>query len=217
LGQTSDDKLVVSLVDAREQRDDAYRAIGRYTVEFSMLVAGMREIMAGRITHEKQERGLIDLAFGALTAKQVADPFFAICRAGAELDDGELAIEKRLRKQVIEEIEERNKIMHGDWLVARWTREDLEAPTAALVRVKASNIEEPFKQENFTASQIDEICDRVIGLRNVVWEFGTICTEQWDHDPARGRPKERVRDALQIVDGTVVYRPGDRRVPWPPA
>ncbi|HEY5429897.1 MAG TPA: hypothetical protein VIK04_12335 [Solirubrobacteraceae bacterium] len=214
----SEPPAVVALGDAREQRDDAYCAIGRYTVEFSLLVAGMREIIALHTTDE-QKRDAAQLVLGSLMAQQVADPFFAICRAVGELDQDGQAIEKLLRKRVneeIEEIEERNRIMPGDWLTARWTREDFEAPTAARIRVSARNVKEPVQQGNFTVAEIDEICERVAALKNVVWEFGTICTKQWVHAPDSGRPEERVRDALHIVEGRVAYRLDDQRVPWPP-
>jgi hypothetical protein len=122
-----------------------------------------------------------------------------------------------LRIQVNDEITERNGIMHGDWLIARWTRDDLAAPNAALVRTNASNTKKPAtEQRNFKVTDIDEIAERVEALKNVVWEFGTICTAQWVHAPSSGRPKERVRDALHIVEGRVMYRLGDRQVPWPP-
>lgn len=211
----SERRDVVSLVDAREQRDDAYRAIGRYTVEFSLLVAGMREVITVHIA-DKQRSEAMQLALGSLTAQQVADPFFAVCRAVGELDSDEQPIEKLLRTHVNDEIEERNRIMHGDWFVARWARGDREAPTAARVRVSARNVRNPLQQDNFTVADIDVIGERVAALKNVVWEFGTICTRQWVHAPDRGRPEERVRDALRIVDGRVVYKPGDRQVPWPP-
>lgn len=211
-----DDKHGVSLVDASELRDDAYRAIGRYTVEFSLLVAGMRQIIAGHVATE-ETRELAYLALGSLMAQDIADAFFAICRAATDLDPDEQAIEKCLRtKQVKDEIEERNRIMHGDWLIARWTRDDFQAPTAARVRVSARNVKEPFQQRKFKVEEIDKLAERVGALKNIVWEFGTVCTEQWDHDPAKGRPKERVRDALEIVDGRVIAKPGDRTVPWPP-
>lgn len=210
-----DGPTVVGLVDAREQRNDAYRAIGRYTVEFSLLVAGMREIISVHLTEEQKPEAAL-LVLGSLTAQQVADPFFAICRAVGELDDDEQAIEKLLRKRVSEEVEERNRIMHGDWLIARWTRDDLKAPTVMRVRVSARNTKEPIQERRFTVAEIDDICERVAALKNVVWEFGTICTKQWVHAPGSGRPEERVRDALHIMDGQVAYQLGDRRVPWPP-
>jgi hypothetical protein len=134
----SEPPAVVGLVDAREQRDDAYRAIGRYTVAFSLLVAGMREIIAVHIA-DGQKRDVGELALGSLMAQQVADPLFAICRSVADLDRDEQAVEKCLREQVNEEIRERNRIMHGDWLIARWTRDDFKAPTAALVRVSVGH------------------------------------------------------------------------------
>jgi hypothetical protein len=77
----------------REQRDDAYRAIRRYTVAFSLLVSGMREIVAGSAAIG-EKRDLARLALGSLMAQQIADPFFAICRSVAELDAEEQKIEK---------------------------------------------------------------------------------------------------------------------------
>lgn len=78
-------------------------------------------------------------------------------------------------------------------------------PILAVARRYARDhrIKEPIKQENFTVAQIDELCERVAVLKNVIWEFGTICTEQWGHALDSGRPKERVRDALHIVEGRV--------------
>jgi hypothetical protein len=167
LAETSGEEHGVSLVDAREQRDDAYRAIGRYTVQFSLLAAGMREIIAEHIAGN--DKAAAQLAFGSLTAKQIADPFFAICRTAADLDTDEQKIEQCLRKHVNEAITERNRIMRGDWFIARWTRGDLAAPSAALVRVTPSNTKKPaVEQRNFKVADIDEIAERVGALKNVV-------------------------------------------------
>jgi hypothetical protein len=79
-----------------------------------------------------------------------------------------------------------------------------------LVRIKASRVGEPFEEvRNLTAEQIDEICLRVEQLAGIVWEFGTACTAQHAHDPARRYPKQRVREVLQIEGKDVVYRGGN--------
>jgi hypothetical protein len=200
---------VVSLVDVADQRDDAYRAIGRYTVQFSMLVAAMREILSQRIVGSgSTEQTLLELAFGSLTAQQVADPFFAMCRQISRFDKHERAIEKCLREQVNTEIRERNVIAHGDWLIARWIHPDTQAPSPTLVRAKAANVKKPFDSRDLTVGQIDDICKRVEALGLIVWEFGTICTKQHAYDPRLGHPEQRAGSALHIVDKRVVFRPG---------
>jgi hypothetical protein len=78
------------MADARAQRDDAYRAIGRYTVGFSLLVSNMRQILAQQIAGpEGPQRGLLDVAFGSLTAEPIAEAFFGMCRTVVHLDKGE--------------------------------------------------------------------------------------------------------------------------------
>jgi hypothetical protein len=188
---------VVQLVDVADQRDDAYRAIGRYTVQFSMLVAAMREILSQRLVEfGSTEETLLGLAFGSLTAQQIADPFFAMCRQIAEFDKNEQGIEKCLREQVNAEIRERNVIAHGDWLIARWIHPDAQAPSPTLVRAKAASVKKPFDFRDLTVDQIDGICERVEALGLVVWEFGTICTKQHAYDPRLGHPEQRVGNAL---------------------
>lgn len=200
----------IAIINVSAQRDEAFRAIGRYTVLFSMLVAGMRQIAAHRIAGQKSnERRLIDLAFGSLTAGPIADAFFGMCRELANLDKDERAIEKRLRKHVLEEINMRNDIAHGDWLIAEWAVGKEATPSPKLVRVKASRQNKPFAHDDLSVEQLDEIGTRVEALGDVVWEFGAICTGRYTQDPPR-----RVRDALEIDgNGRVVFKPGVERMP----
>jgi len=46
------------MTDAERQRqtDDAYRAVGRYMVEFSRLIGTMRRIVGRRLTLDRMER-----------------------------------------------------------------------------------------------------------------------------------------------------------------
>jgi hypothetical protein len=212
----SSEPRVVELVDSREQQDEAYRAIGRYMVVFSMLIASMRSLMIERLTEpETEAQDLIALAFGSSMAQQIADPFFAMCRAVTNLDESEAQIESLLRRHVNKEIEERNRMAHSDWLIARWTRGDIQVPTAARVLVKARS-KEPVQQVNYKPEQIDGLGERAELLRNVVWEFGSICLQRGTWNPREGYPTVRVRDSLQIEAGRVVYKPGDHSVPFPP-
>lgn len=202
-----DGDRITALLNVGEKRDNAYRAIGRYTVQFSVLVANMRTILAEEIAPSDSERQpLAELSLSSLTAGPMADAFFSVCRSVAQLDTAEQAIEKRLRRDVTDEWKRRNDIVHGDWLVAAWVRPGVEV-TPTLVRVKAARVDQPFASEDYTVERIDEICTTVEALANVVWEFGTVCTQQGAYDPELGRPATRVSDALRIDDdGRVVFR-----------
>jgi hypothetical protein len=202
----------IAVTHVAEQRDDAYRAIGRYVVQFSMLVAGMRQIMAHRIGGRGGERRtLIDLVLGSPTAEPIANAFFAMCRELTDLDGDEQAIEKRLRKEVLDACTTRNDIAHGDWLIAEWVAGDQETPSPQLVRVKASRQDEPVIQREFSVQEIDDLGTQLETLGNLVWEFGATCTGRYPELPPSSR---RVRDSLMIhSDGRVTYRPDAEHMP----
>jgi hypothetical protein len=206
---TNDAGRITALLDVGEKRDNAYRAIGRYTVQFSVLVANMRTILAEAIAPAGEDRQpRAELALSSLTAAPIADAFFGVCRSASQLDAAEQAIERRLRKHVAEECQRRNDIAHGDWLIAAWARPGVEV-TPTLVRVKAGRVAQPFALEDYTAERIDEICTTVEALAAVVWEFGSVCLHQDAYDPRLGRPATHVRDALQLDGaGRVVFRGG---------
>lgn len=206
----------MELVDVADKRDEIHRAIGHYMVTFSQLVSSMRELVIQRITEEGRERDLLVLALGMLEARTIAEPFFAICRAEYDFaSDGE-DIRKRLRSHVKEEIEERNRIAHADWGVARWSRGDGQAPIAERVLVKPDK-QEPIQRQRYNVGDIDKLCERAELLRNVVWEFGSICLQRGSYHPRRGFPLPKVSEALQIKDGRVVYLwLAGGEVPFPP-
>ncbi len=200
-------RQVVALRNVQAERDDAYRAIGRYTVQFSVLVANMRQILTGHLAGQSETpRELVDLSLSSLTAQPLADAFFGVCRAVSNFDADEEKIEKRLRKQVSDEITRRNNIAHGDWLVASWARPDTDPPNPTLVRVKANKIDKPLRAEDLTVGRIDAMGTEVEGTANAVWEFGTVCTKQDAYDLRLRRPATRVGNALKIEGGRVVFR-----------
>jgi hypothetical protein len=138
--------------DQQRAQDDVFRAIGRYTVHFAFLVGEMRESMGRRITGPVQwvsDRRLFDLVVGSLTAQPMADAFFGICRATTSLDKDEQAIEKLLRRHVLDEIKRRNDFAHGDWLPTSWQPEG--GPLSPSVyRIKPGSLDTPFSQLKLT-------------------------------------------------------------------
>jgi hypothetical protein len=185
--------------------DDTYKAIGRYVVLFSEIVANMRNLLATRIAgQEDDERDLVEFSFGGLTAEPTANAFFAACRALAEMDKGEQAIEACLRKAVLEEIKRRNDLLHGDWIVDEFGD---SGARAILHRVKAGSVKEPFRFSEYTAEQIEEMCAEADALRKVVFMFAHVALRPHGDDAYAWAPA-RIRDAFEILKGKVVFRPG---------
>jgi hypothetical protein len=202
--------IVRRLTRLHKERDDYYRAIGRYFVQFSLLIAFMRTLVIVKaVGSDKEGVDLLRLALGSATAQQVSDAFFAVCRTTAEpeFDKPEQDIEKCLReKQINAEIRWRNAFAHGDWMVPEWVREWSEnpqsavpeAPRAELFRVQHHK-PRPFAPHELTPEEIDRCGERVEALQVIAWEFGSICMHTEAHDPALGRPVVRVQDAFEIA------------------
>jgi hypothetical protein len=214
--------MVRRVTQLHGQRDDFYRAIGRYFVQFSNLIAFMRTLVAIKIVgRDSAAETLIRLSFGSLQAQQVADAFFATCRTAANpaLNTNELAIEKTLRENHINsEIRRRNVLAHGDWfvpaLVEEWSEGAIDDPPpdpkAALIRVRHHKID-PLQPEDLTVEDIDRDAERIEALHLLAWEFGAICLEVEHHAPTDGRPHVRVEDAFELTGGA-----NDRQVRFRP-
>ena len=101
---------------AAAERDEAYRAIGRYVVDFSIMIACMKMDMTARLaSRDDSNQILAAVAFGEAAAKHVSDAFFGMCRAVGGCDDGEAKIVNKLQDKVNDEITRRNDFAHGDW------------------------------------------------------------------------------------------------------
>jgi hypothetical protein len=201
------------------ERDDTYRALGRYVVEFSRLLWWMRKMVAEKIGN----RELVELTLGEVTASPIASAFFAICKHSApfEFDDDEQAIARTLSNAVADEITRRNDYTHGDWWIG-WGNEESGMSEPQLVRTKPTRKEGPVRTDLLAASTIELAAVRLVELRNLVGEFGFVCLQQWMYDPLTGlTPGQiiRVRDVF-AVEGTgagrrVIRRPdaqGDVRL-----
>lgn len=206
---------VVQVVSLRNQADASMRAIGMYFAEFSSLVALMRRMLTDQIAHDERSFKLLQLALGSLSPQQVADPFFAMCRAIGNLDQnsGEAKIASVLREQVNEEIKRRNRIAHGDWYMQGWAVvPDVPAEaTATLALVKASDKHDPFKYDTLSATTIEEYAHEVQKLEYLVTECGLRCIRQQIYDPAWGAEMPALQDVLEIVGSAKAQRVRFRR------
>ena len=80
-----------------KERDDAYRAIGRYVVKFSELIRKMRKIIASvYVAKDSADRRMVDLLMGEATAQPIANVFFELCHTMGELDENEESVWRAL-------------------------------------------------------------------------------------------------------------------------
>lgn len=157
------------------QRDDAYRAVGRYFVEFSRLIMHMRQAMARRLQHPNDPPLLSEVVIGETTAGPVIDSFFATCKMLNPLDGAEEKVCTNLRNQVIDANKMRNNFAHGDWWIgwAAGDAFDMEDPT--FQRIKPGRKVDVAQQSPLPTAEIDALSDDLARLRNLVGEFGAIC------------------------------------------
>src|SRR5581483_9489563 len=120
----------------RRQMDDAYRAVGRYVVEFSQLVGRMRNLLTGRLSGEDVPQAISELALGEATAHQMMVAFFGACRYLGGFDAAEAKVEAHLRNRVAHTIEKRNDVAHGDWWIGILRSDATDMIPPKLVRIR---------------------------------------------------------------------------------
>lgn len=136
---------------AERERDEAYRALGRYLVEFSRLVFRMRDAMEQRLQRPDDPPALIQFAFNDVSAAGIGHSFFAMCREVGDLDDEEEKIRELLFAEVVQKaIPERNRIAHGDWWVGLHDAES-GAPLAPAYTKTAAKKGEAFPLDTHAA------------------------------------------------------------------
>lgn len=156
------------------EKDDAYRAVGRWFVEFSRLLFHMRLCMEDRLG-QSDDPMLAKLALGEMTADPLANAFFGMCLHAVDLDDQEEKVAVRLRKEVRDEIGRRNDFAHGDWWIGFGVKEDGAGGDPALMRTKPSRKKDPWVTREVPITEIDERAEALHDLRQMVAEFGGIC------------------------------------------
>ena len=157
-----------------QELNAAYRAIGRYVVEFSLMVVCMKLDIADRIA-EGESRGLAQLVLGEAPAKQISDAFFSVCVSVGDLDERERRIVGKIRNRVDEEITRRNDFAHGDWFMALGPR-DIENPASlVLTRTKPSRRTSAASADGFSSADLDAVTDDVMKVRRWVLDVGDAC------------------------------------------
>ncbi|MGD0386498.1 MAG: hypothetical protein ABSB73_10220 [Solirubrobacteraceae bacterium] len=159
-----------------EEIREAHRAIGRYVVAFSEMVAELREQIARRISRD--EWPLANVALGYSGAMDISHVFFWLCREVGDLTDGENLIASALSKDLEQSIRTRNEIAHGNWLVGYIS---VQSPVGTvpprLIHIIPHQKKTPYKVQDLTPADIDELTDRLLALLTDIAEFGKLALD----------------------------------------
>ena len=151
---------------------EAHRAVGRYVVEFSQMVFAMQARMVRQLEHYGVPEDLSWIPFGGVAARDVTDQFFGMARTITPHDEEEDATATRLKTLVLEEVRRRNDVAHGEWLPIGFSIEDSAPFPLGAVRVKPDRKAGIF---DLISADLDKHSDAVVGLREMLWDYGTAC------------------------------------------
>lgn len=181
----------------QNERDDAYRAVGRYVVEFSRMIFFMRLGLEGELFGGN--RVLIDQLFEKASADKIRRLFFAVCKDKAKPDKSEKKIVDRLEARVRREVRRRNEFAHGDWWIGFGRKDDGTAGDPLVGRL--SQTKGGLKE--LPVAEIDQISSAVYELRQLVAEFGDICLGHWAVKVSADSPA-RIGDIFTLTDGVIL-------------
>lgn len=159
------------------EKDAGYRAIGRYVVAFSQMIAYMRRMIARHLTEgTPRPRSHVEMLLGDVGPKNVADSFFGLCRAAGELQGDELKVASRLQQRVMEANEFRTDVSHGDWTIGDFEGSDAERVLPPeLLRIKAGRREGmPAQSISITVDELNALTDDLWTLTMLLSDFGKL-------------------------------------------
>lgn len=184
-----------------QERDATYRAIGRYVVEFSLVVAYMQIDMIERICFETDTAPLAYLTLGEAPARQISDAFFAVCAAAGGCDKVELRILRKIQGRLNDEINRRNDFAHGDWFDALRPLDEANPATFVLTRMKPSRKTNPGSAKGYSSRDLEAAVAEVRLLASWVLDVGDALL--------RPHPTDRsLRDYFSLDENGAVTRSG---------
>jgi hypothetical protein len=203
-----------SVPPVSQERDDAYRAIGRYVTEFSQLIRVMRVAVAEYVAGDPTQMDIPEMMLGDQTARPITNVFFGVCRMVGNLDATESNVESKLRQEVLALTEERNDYAHGDWIVGEagfilpaTLPATFLASDPKLVRIRAARtVGTPRKTLSISIADLDAKTDNVQRMLQCVHEFGRLALglpvrRDDDGKQVMSRGEYRVRDVLVVEGG----------------
>lgn len=181
------------------ERDATYRAVGRYFISFSRLVAEMRRALGRRLDQPEYDSMMFEALFSELMAMSMSRAFFAACSMLAKppLDESERKIAKRLNAIVRVAIEDRNELAHGDWLLLRgWEPDAGLEPKLTRFRLTSGNPRPELV--DVSAPTLEKRSDALDRLNRLVREFGELCLPDPNATPPYGVGERFSLEAEQL-------------------
>jgi hypothetical protein len=198
-----------SEADRATQINGIYRALGRFTVEFSRMVDAMETGLYFTI-------GGNQLLLRSITAELTADPlrraWRSIMRQAIELSPQDVDVLAKLASEVSKVINLRNDWAHGTWFVGFGSEEG--ESQASLMRFKnlTKGLARPSQLESApTAAYIEQAATYTNVIAQAVQVFGTIVHIRQTTD-TKVRPSDRVR--IMRKDGHSEIQVSRNGVDW---
>jgi hypothetical protein len=166
------------------QVNDAYRALGRHVVKFSMLISRMRWLVSWRVAlHSTEPYNYAEMLFLEAAAGRISDVFFGLCQIIHKYDPDteELEVAGKLQAEVARAVKYRNRLAHGDWWVGYLhgseDPERIEDPAFTVLK-RLSKTDTHFAEDEFVpVADLDAKTDRLVELTALVTEFGYLALE----------------------------------------
>jgi hypothetical protein len=157
------------------QVSDAYRAIGRHVVKFSLLVSRMRWLICWRLSARSSEpNNYAEVLFVDMAAGRVGDAFFSLCQLVAGYDDEERLVAAKLQNDVLKAVKFRNRIAHVDWWVghAPYDADKINDPVYTTLKRMGKSDAHFAEDVTVPVRDLDKKTNQLLGLTNFVTEFG---------------------------------------------
>ena len=174
-----------------KEKDDAYRAVGRWFVEFSRLIFHMRLQVEQRLAKHELDPRIGTVAMRPAGPGAVNEAFFGMCHLLGNLDQGEKKIAEALQVNVDRAIRRRNEFAHGDWWVGFGAKADGSSGDPFLTRTRKGDTF--WTTRDVPVGQLDALSNDLRTRTNYVTEFGEMCLAPersefiWGHSV---RPKD---------------------------
>jgi hypothetical protein len=189
------------------QRDDAYRALGRYIAEYSQLFLKLRWTVATCLQREVALTVPL-MAIGGLGDNRLTVAFFSICKYVGTFTFGEPtpeddAIAAKFQKAVEKEIRRRNEFAHGTWWIG-WGLGDQMAIPNLWPTGPGRN---PSKR---SAADLDKTTDAMVELQEFLGQFSDMHLRSGVHMPGSeiaGRPVKPSEVFRINKEGRIALRP----------
>jgi len=160
-----------------------HQALGGYFETYSQGLAIMRlgiEYFLDSSDPRRHGRNpLFDVLFAGMTAKPLADAFFAMSTIAGRLTGDDLAVRNTLRGEWRDHTEFRNDLAHGEWSVG-WESMDGEPVPPAVMRVKMRDGLPTLTNLAVGTNDIIHRINDLTGLLEAVRAFSVTCRQRQD-------------------------------------